>query len=591
MSIIFNIIESKSTVNVVNDFVRITVADGVSVDTVNSLIDDKLAKENIIGLKLADSPEFADELITPLALEATYTPTVWAYLVGIFTSVPKSVKSHIVKIWSILHLKPTGNQGDIIESNIGNNRGINATDFQFYRDNIDEIASTNGSFIAGGKSNKISSIINRASLATYAHCEGFKNRVHDWYGHAEGSGCISDGKISHAEGNGSICSGNDSHVEGNRSVCGRKYYPNITSGSEDAGDGLGILQYIIIPDIEGDVSGYFPNALFDSSFILTTYGIGAQKDSVGNIYASGFIPAIWSGVTLVTENDLKWALHRITIIRGSHENDLAYITIAKATYSSGTGTKVYYYESKPYTSLIGIYSSYAPTVRINGLQLGNGLHAEGLFSSAVGYGSHAEGHSSRAWNTAAHAEGYYSEALGAYSHSQNNNTQALGDNSTSLGINSVALRRNQISYSSGKRVVNGDDQIIKINYSHTCNGVGWFELYLLTDLESGKTYHFDTMVIGVQYGGIAGAVGDSFAYRFKGIFQKNGETYTIIGTPTRELIGRSSTMSGDGLASGIRVSFYGRYPTQNRIILRYDGLADTTYRVQISSNIQELRFN
>lgn len=99
MSIIFNIIESKSTVNVVNDFVRITVADGVSVDTVNSLIDDKLTKENIIGLKLADSPEFADELITPLALEATYTPTVWAYLVGIFTSVPKSVKAHLVKMW------------------------------------------------------------------------------------------------------------------------------------------------------------------------------------------------------------------------------------------------------------------------------------------------------------------------------------------------------------------------------------------------------------------------------------------------------------------------------------------------------------
>lgn len=99
MSIIFNVIESKSTVNVVNDFVRITVADGVSVDKVNSLIDDKLTKENIIGLKLADSPEFADGLITPLALEATYTPTVWAYLVGIFTSVPKSVKAHLVKMW------------------------------------------------------------------------------------------------------------------------------------------------------------------------------------------------------------------------------------------------------------------------------------------------------------------------------------------------------------------------------------------------------------------------------------------------------------------------------------------------------------
>ena len=102
MSIIFNIIESKSTVNVVNDFVRITVADGVSVDTVNSLIDDKLAKENIIGLKLADTPEFADTQITPLATEATYTPAVWAYLVGLFTTVPKSVLQHIVKGWTVM---------------------------------------------------------------------------------------------------------------------------------------------------------------------------------------------------------------------------------------------------------------------------------------------------------------------------------------------------------------------------------------------------------------------------------------------------------------------------------------------------------
>lgn len=102
MSIIFNIIESKSTVNVVNDFVRITVADGVSVDTVNSLIDDKLTKENIIGLKLADSPEFSDTNITALSSEATYTASVWTYLVGLFATVPKSVLQHIVKVWTVI---------------------------------------------------------------------------------------------------------------------------------------------------------------------------------------------------------------------------------------------------------------------------------------------------------------------------------------------------------------------------------------------------------------------------------------------------------------------------------------------------------
>lgn len=63
------------------------------------ITDSSLTKENIVGLKLADSPEFADTQITSLATEATYTPTVWTYLVSIFTTVPKSVKAHLVKIW------------------------------------------------------------------------------------------------------------------------------------------------------------------------------------------------------------------------------------------------------------------------------------------------------------------------------------------------------------------------------------------------------------------------------------------------------------------------------------------------------------
>ncbi len=44
--------------------------------------------------------EFADTQITSLATEATYTPAVWAYLVGLFTTVPKSVKEHFVEQWN-----------------------------------------------------------------------------------------------------------------------------------------------------------------------------------------------------------------------------------------------------------------------------------------------------------------------------------------------------------------------------------------------------------------------------------------------------------------------------------------------------------
>lgn len=56
----------------------------------------------ISGLMLADSPEFADTQITPLSVESTYTPTVWSYLVELFTTVPKSVKEHIAKVWTVI---------------------------------------------------------------------------------------------------------------------------------------------------------------------------------------------------------------------------------------------------------------------------------------------------------------------------------------------------------------------------------------------------------------------------------------------------------------------------------------------------------
>lgn len=62
-------------------------------------------KESITGLKISDSPEFADTQITSLSAEATYSASVWTYLVGLFTTVPKSVKEHIVKIWGELSKK------------------------------------------------------------------------------------------------------------------------------------------------------------------------------------------------------------------------------------------------------------------------------------------------------------------------------------------------------------------------------------------------------------------------------------------------------------------------------------------------------
>lgn len=569
----------------------------------------------------------------------------------------------------------------------------NTIDLQGTRADASQTASAPYSFIAGGGNNTIKDIVEMGSHARYSHAEGLANRAFNWESHVEGSGSIADGKISHAEGNGVICSSNDAHAEGNRTVAGRRYYPGVSVGSEDAGDSLGVLNYVLIPDAEGDVTSFFPNALIDN--VETRYGAGAQKDSVGNIYPPGMTPAVWDGDTLVQEKSLQWALHRICILRGAGENDIQYVTIAKCTYTGGVGTKVYYFGDNPTTGTMGIYSSYAPTL----LDGGNGAHAEGLFTSSWGYGAHAEGYGSngfgpnRAWGHGAHAEGVAAQALeyaahaenfgtkasalyshaegrdsiasgaaahaegwtntasnqgahaegentiasgeashsegsattasGRYAHAEGELTVASGNNShaegyrttaseyyahaegadntasgryshvegsentasafyaNAAGKNAIANRMFQKAWAAGKISENGDMQYCEILTAATVNGVGWFNVNLISNVENGKAYSVDIDIMGRQIEGSAETVGNTFSYNIKAIIARDsGGTATVIGTPIRTLIGRSAGMSGDGLSSGIRVSLYnGIYPTGEAIALRYDGVADTKYQL------------
>lgn len=520
-------------------------------------------------------------------------------------------------------------------------------------------------FIANGIGNTVTRVTERATDPLASHVEGFENRALGWYAHAEGAGCIVDGKIAHAEGNAVICTANDAHAEGNRTVAGRRYYgalvgSAVTTGSEDAGSGLGVLQYVLIPADEGDVTSYFPNALTDT--VTTRYGAGAQKDAVGNIYPTGMTPATWAGDTVTTANDLQWAMHRVAIVRGSAEDELAFVTIEKATWTGGVGTKVYYRGAKPFTTLIGIYTSYAPTVFVSGVPGGNGTHAEGFATTAVGYGAHAEGWGTRAHNdgthaegrlskatgtyahaegfatlasgasgshaegestlasgqnahaegyqvtasgATSHAEGYQTYATGNYSHAQGEGskaigsrshaegfyTEATGDMSRATGRDSNAVRPYQESHSSGKRTALGDHQVSRIVYGKSCVDAGWHDVPLVNGLVNDRTYLFETTVIGRQTAGGTGAVGDSFAYKFRGAVTVAGGAMTVLGTIERTLVGRTSGMSGDGLTTGARLTAYtSLYPGSGigNLVLRYDGEAGRTVYISTVTTFHEL---
>jgi len=333
------------------------------------------------------------------------------------------------------------------------------------------------------------------------------------------------------------------------------------------------------------------------------------------------------------------------IVRGPAEGDTTWVDICKATYTGGTGTKVYYDGDMPYDSLGGIYSSYAPTVSVDGVTGGNGLHAEGRHSSAWGYASHAEGDTCHAWGDYTHAEGGGTEAIGKYSHAEGKSSKANGDYSHCEGLQSIAgglqahaegydcvasgdrshaegystiasgesshaggreteaagyfskssgreskaLRTNEQAYSSGKRVAIADDQIIRITYSRTVADAGWWEIKLLAEIEDGKAYHFDTMVIGRQISGAGGAVGNTFSYKFNGTIMRDGATCSTVGTPIRTLTGRSAGMSGDGLTTGERMSYIDPNSGTSTLNLAYVGIINTTFRIQTHSWIQEIK--
>ena len=466
-------------------------------------------------------------------------------------------------------------------------------------------------FIANAQGGRASAIAAMATDPKNSHVEGRNTSAHGWSNHVEGTSSLADGKISHAEGNTCICSANDAHAEGNRTVAGRRYYRNpaggfLTDGSEDAGSGLGALSYVLIPDDPyGDVSSYFPNPLTDN--VTTRYGAGAQKDSNGNIYGptstGTWTPAVWPNSdpftgnvhdpahAPITENDLEWAMHPVCILRGSpSETAIGHRFIAKATYTAGIGTKVYFRGTVPGSSgnVLGIYSSYSPVV----LSGGNGQHAEGLLTSTWNYGAHAEGAYTRAWGYGAHSEGRETAASGYYAHSEGYQTEASGMGARATGQQSRATRDWQQAHSPGQRAKKGDSQTTTIDYAKSCAGAGWHEINILRALVEGS-YHFETMVLGRQTAGSAGAVGNSFAYKFQGLVSvdSDGSVEVNGGPVARTLVGRADGMSGDGLSSGERMSFdtapYGSDSIKSRLVLRFDGLANTTFWIQTHSVIQE----
>ena len=166
-------------------------------------------------------------------------------------------------------------------------------------------------------------------------------------------------------------------------------------------------------------------------------------------------------------------------------------------------------------------------------------HSEGASDTASGYASHAEGIGSVTIGDGSHSEGYFTKTIGNYSHAQNDSSIATGLYSDAIGLSSEAHREGQSSLADGRFAINGDAQnseiVRKLQAPHNS---GWIALRIM-DTEGGKTYMCRTKLVGRQYGGSAGRIGESICYEFRWGLQRGhniGISPSDVDTTTDEIV-------------------------------------------------------
>jgi hypothetical protein len=245
------------------------------------------------------------------------------------------------------------------------------------------------------------------------------------YAVSEGYDTLASGQASHAEGHNTTASGNNSHTEGTDTTAGWKGF-----SVDSIVDGVITLQASY-----GDVTSEFVGMFIISNF--------------GKRYAYNTVTFSSTTHTEILLDDTSVNSGGGTIIVDLDNLNSPYADYNMGDYSHAEG---YYSRSLGYGShaeggfRIGNY------IKIGGLAIGQGSHAEGAATTAIGEASHAEGGDSKAigdyshaegigsysYGDASHAEGRLTTTYGNYSHSEGFYTTAIGNQSHAGGQNAIA---------------------------------------------------------------------------------------------------------------------------------------------------------
>ena len=269
----------------------------------------------------------------------------------------------------------------------------------------------------------------------YSHTEGQSNVAHAQYSHAEGLQTIASGSHSHAEGYFTIASGSYSHAEGQSTIArglGSHAEGAFTqaTGSYSHAEGYNSFAMGYVSHAEGQQTttrGSYSHAEGTYTFAYgeSSHAEGGSNNAVGNKshaegqYSSaglGYwnVSSIASGLVTFPSNlgDLTGFMFPgqiITLFSNLY-------TVDQVQFVGGQ-TKVQLTDTSlnaafGYYSLLDTFTAVQPSQSVG--FVGEGAHAEGYQTIAIGASSHAEGYNTFAIGNYSHTEGYLTTADGDY---------------------------------------------------------------------------------------------------------------------------------------------------------------------------------
>ncbi len=334
-----------------------------------------------------------------------------------------------------------------------------------------------------------------SAIGNYSHAEGTYTTSSGVFSHTEGSGSVSTGHSSHAEGLATQAFGTGSHTEGQETTTGEKSHAEgykaiagwygfpaegISSGEITLHSAQSLLPAFQLAGgtlviVGGDGNRY----LFDYDSIGSVFSIalGVQVTTIQLQETDSILETV--GVSTVA--DITKLFHPLASVadgQGSHAEGSETFALGDYSHAEGGGYLKYF------TTALGDFSH---AEGIGTVARGSGSHAEGRLAQAVGSNSHAEGHAAIAIGEYSHAEGFASYAIGTASHAEGRNTDAFGDYSHTAGHLTIASGSYQFvvgqlnATSSGEAAfIIGDGYVVEaapdVRHNLLFASTSWFEV-------------------------------------------------------------------------------------------------------------------